>query len=347
MRRLALLFAGGAVWLFIAAIPVFADNGPHGSSGTVIADGCAGCHRAHTAKASNLLVQAEPALCYTCHGAGVTGARTDVVDGVGFDAGTAPTVRGANRTGALRGGGFTYALINSASPTGQGTGGQVGTTPTIPVLALTTTPATTSTHLGAGTMWGTGAINSGAGTAVTLACSSCHNPHGAANTAGGTAAAKQTYRILRPAPLLAPGTNVVIADVTTPATGYVYTTSNYWTVEDTNAPSYIANVSAWCSTCHTRYLAASGSAPETTALTGESIFTYRHRSDGTVQAASTAKTTPTCIQCHVAHGSNAQVTGAYSSKVEDPGAAIGSGTGTPSKLLRIDNRGTCQMCHNR
>ena len=49
---------------------------------------------------------------------------------------------------------------------------------------------------------------------------------------------------------------VVIAD----NANKVYTTANYWQVEDTNAPAYIANVSAWCSTCHTRYLAAEASA---------------------------------------------------------------------------------------
>ena len=32
MRRLALLAVGGAVWLFLAAIPVFADGGPHVAS---------------------------------------------------------------------------------------------------------------------------------------------------------------------------------------------------------------------------------------------------------------------------------------------------------------------------
>ena len=344
MRRLALLFAGGAVWLLLAAIPVFADNGPHGTTGTVISDGCAGCHRAHRGVAANLLINTEPNLCYTCHGSVATGARTDVVDGVGFDAGTT-TVRGANRTGALRGGGFTYALIKSDTPSGQGTGGKVGTSPTIGVISpLASTPAVTSTHtLGAATLWGAG---SGAGTSVTLKCTSCHEPHGSANTAGATPADKKTYRILRPLPAIGSGTAVPIADVTGTGT-YVYITTNYWTVEDTNAPSYVANVSAWCSTCHTRYLAASGTAPETAPLAGESIFTYRHRSDGTVQAASGATTTPTCVQCHVAHGSNAAMSGAYSSKVEDPGAAIGSGTGTPSKLLRIDNRGICQMCHNR
>ena len=60
MRRLALLFAGGAIWLLLAAAPVFADGGPHvstindGSSG-ITADSCAGCHRTHTAQGPYLL----------------------------------------------------------------------------------------------------------------------------------------------------------------------------------------------------------------------------------------------------------------------------------------------------
>ncbi len=61
MRRLMLLIAAGSLWLFLAAVPVFADGGPHVASvnnGTagVNADSCAGCHRAHTAQGEYLLV---------------------------------------------------------------------------------------------------------------------------------------------------------------------------------------------------------------------------------------------------------------------------------------------------
>lgn len=50
----------------------------------------------------------------------------------------------------------------------------------------------------------------------------------------------------------------------------------------------------------------------------------------------------TCITCHVAHGSNAEMTGAASLAVDTPNGAAT----TSSRLLKIDDRGTCQACHD-
>ena len=51
VRRLALLLAGGALWLILAASAAYADGGPHQltvNSGTAGLSGdCAACHRAH------------------------------------------------------------------------------------------------------------------------------------------------------------------------------------------------------------------------------------------------------------------------------------------------------------
>ena len=99
MKRLALLIVSGAVWLFLAAIPVFADGGPHvltvnnGSAG-ITADSCAGCHRAHTSKSPTGMLLTDPsatitAYCRSCHGATGAGAATDVDTGVQYaDAGS-------------------------------------------------------------------------------------------------------------------------------------------------------------------------------------------------------------------------------------------------------------------
>lgn len=180
---------------------------------------------------------------------------------------------------------------------------------------------TTSSHAVDGTFgiaWGSDAAS--AGVPIQLRCASCHDPHGNGN-----------YRVLKTLPNSSMATfPVVIAD----NANKVYTTANYWQVEDTNAPAYIANVSAWCSTCHTRYLAAEASAGIPTGGMGDQ---YRHTSDGMTQGGKS------CMQCHVSHGSNARM-GASSGSVGNP-----DGTSAPndSKLLRIDNRGTCQMCHQR
>jgi predicted CXXCH cytochrome family protein len=346
--------------------PAQADNGPHKSSAlaagttgaiTTAAGRCASCHRAHTAKAEYLLKQAQPQLCYSCHDGTV--ATTNVIDG--NDGGT----------GALRGGGFANARIASGAAsktmgaldpvTGRiATSGQ-----TIPALAVGV--ATTSKHqidgVTAGTAWGNGASGQ-LGKSLTLECGSCHDPHGNGN-----------FRILRPIPVdsgyapreikaavvasAAGVTPVVLAQpaVMSPVTGIkipdavakVYTTTNYWLSGDTNVPAdptatltgsikagdvpadgYINNVANWCTTCHTRYLAGSGSYKTNS---GDATYTYKHRSDANYKGSA-----PNCITCHVSHGSNASAGGGLM-----PGDTP---AGADSRLLRVDNRGTCSMCHN-
>jgi predicted CXXCH cytochrome family protein len=340
-----------------------ADNGPHVSSAkgvgvgqTVVADGCASCHRAHTAQGSFLLATGQEGLCYTCHGSSAGGASTNVVDGVGYEVGGVQNRDRSTAPGALRGGGFDYALIGSATPTKEtyvsGTSLRARNQ-NIPVLAVG--KATTSNHNVSGatsTAWGNGAANSGVGAAVALECGSCHNPHGNGN-----------YRILRPIPVDSnvPPTVDPITGVSTPAVGVqipdasvkVYTTSNYWATGDSTVPAtrnglpavapdgFIANVSDWCTTCHTRYLAGSGSYKTDS---GDAIYKFRHRSDRYDKVGSA-----NCITCHVAHGSNASMSGASSKQVTQPDGtqATQHGLGvTGSRLLRVDNRGICVMCHN-
>jgi predicted CXXCH cytochrome family protein len=201
VRRMGILVAGCTVLLTtgVGVAPAFADNGPHKSTTNVMnEDRCAGCHRAHTASAAYLLKDDEQALCETCHGSLAGGSALDVKDGVGYtdsDRGTA--------AGALRGGGFDFALISSGSgviarrqPNG----------PIVPALSAGSGVATTSRHeMGTGTAWGGGAT--GAGTSVALECGSCHDPHGGAN--GGAA----TFRILKPNP----GTGVMVGSVASAA----------------------------------------------------------------------------------------------------------------------------------
>jgi predicted CXXCH cytochrome family protein len=307
---------GCAVSLFAGAVPTSADSGPHVMGAGVVADSCAACHRAHTAKASSLLAEPQTELCYTCHGASATGANTDVEDGVGYSG----SERGGP-AGALRGGGFKYALIDSASPSGQRSG---GSNPDGVVPVRSSRAPVNSSHSidGSGqTAWGNGPISGSTknyGPTISLRCGSCHDPHGNGN-----------YRILRAIPkesgAASPG--VTIPDASTK----VYTTDNYWSVEDPNAPGFIANISAWCATCHTRYLSSTSYTES-----GDAVFSKRHRTDQTSQGSAN------CIQCHVAHGSNAAAGEASAGGVHSlegvPAAADGY-------LLRIDNKGVCQMCH--
>jgi len=357
---------------------------------------CASCHRAHTAKAEYLLKQAQPALCYTCHAS--LGSNLDVVDGVEDGA----ALRGGGFAFALIDGAGANKTV--AAPVAPSTHGV--TTGIIPVIgdgaSVATATAVTSRHqidgVTQGTMWGNGAVSDTVGaplaagkTGVTLECGSCHDPHGNGN-----------YRILKPVPNGA-ATEAVAATATTPAVvavdvapvnipdvpqlnslgaknSRIYTTDNYWNVTDRQVPTvaggvapvagatdgYITNVAQWCTTCHTRYLAGSGSfeTPLTDAAGKvDATFTYRHRSD---RIDKDGVGRPNCIQCHVSHGSNVAMTSRSASFTAPDGTqpvaagtagkgsasmgadntiAGGTAIGT-SRLLRVDNRGTCEMCHN-
>jgi predicted CXXCH cytochrome family protein len=197
VRKLALLCAIGALWLFVAAIPAFADGGPHvmatnnGTAG-LTADSCAGCHRAHTATAAYLLNSDQPALCLNCHDG--TKATTDVLDGVQY-----ATVGGSTVLGALRGGGFQYALINTSQPARLSYASGSSVRNIGHVQPLTSSQKVTSTHEGLGTVWGNGPVGTlstyldgtAFGATVSLECASCHNPHG-----------NGQYRILQTKPAL-------------------------------------------------------------------------------------------------------------------------------------------------
>jgi predicted CXXCH cytochrome family protein len=247
---------------------------------TVNTDRCAGCHRAHTAQGAYLLNGAAEAtaLCETCHGTSGTGATTDVVDGLGYGSGRAGTPM------PLRAGGFLNAQIGTATLSTTSVLSPYTLTASVDKTSILIAPSatfvtgglgnTTSAHSIDGTAqtaWGAGNATSGttpnAGTSVALDCTSCHDPHGNGN-----------YRILRPAPQGAPAgaTPVVISDVAL-GTARSYTTTNYWIVNaqdqtttatyagnshgaksTLNSTPFLYNISAWCSTCHTRILAPSG-----------------------------------------------------------------------------------------
>jgi predicted CXXCH cytochrome family protein len=333
MRKSALFafVVGCFVSFSIGVGSAAADNGPHLKGQGLTPDTCAACHRAHTGKAPYNLKENQEALCFTCHGSTGTGSNLDVQDGVGYSG----TARSGGAAGALRGGGFKYALINTSEPKPVRTETGKLVEATIPALGTSELKETTSAHSvdeSSQIAWGNGAISatSEMGKSINLSCGSCHDPHGNGN-----------YRILRPIPVAsgAASPGVTIPDATTK----VYTTTNYWASWDTNQMEFQYKISEWCSTCHTRLLAASGSG---NANSGDATYTYRHRTSYTkeeYEKSPPPKAKPNCIQCHVSHGTDATM-GENSSGVPFPNGVVGKGT---SFLLRLDNRGVCQTCHNK
>jgi predicted CXXCH cytochrome family protein len=345
LRAVVILVVAGAL-LILAASTALADNGPHvqgatggtGASAIATADGCAGCHRAHTASASSLLVSGGDAeLCLTCHGSPTQGATTNVVDG---------TLAASNPVAGIMGGGFTNARMDTAWTA----------TPTSP----TPSRAVTSAHVyggGLGTLWGSGAINSGPGeTGFALSCVSCHNPHG-----------NGQYRILRPIPMNAPSTTPVT--VPDPATKVYTVTSSlnryFGQIYMNGVYNDQLALTQWCASCHSRYDAAGPNSANTSS--GDAIYTYRHgtrkvpanaascdscHDQVTGEAAdplgvgSAIAHVPVCQNCHVAHGAPATM-GTESGAVPWPDGATSPNGNARSSMLRVDNRGVCRACHGR
>ena len=353
-----------------------------GVTGGLTADTCAGCHRAHTAQGLNLLIKEEgPALCLACHGAAGVGATTDVETGQQYKPdGTTGTVRGVS-LGALRSGGFVQARIASGSAVRVAylNGTDVRQLAKVPVGTATNV---TSAHLpiingkvsiGTGVAWGNGTdASTGSGPSVKMDCTSCHNPHGNGqyrilNTIPDPAEASTTTFV--PAATAAPvtdvapavrpnneplnytviqtngGTGTLLASQVSLLPGITPTAGDYfrrrvpWNAtsgSSNDAPNgqsgtFFNEISNWCLTCHSRYLSA-GWAVKTT----DPVYTYRHTSNASSR---------NCITCHVAHGSDAQMSpGGYSATMEYPGGA--AAPAGDSRLLKVNNRGTCQLCHD-
>ena len=226
---------------FLAAAPVLADGGPHvrrANSGAPrsSADGCAGCHRAHTGRARASSPRRREALCLACHGAAGTGATTDVESGVQYALGGGRG-RKAVLAGALRSGGFLEARIDSATRSrisyprlvlrrssdlvlGQGAACSITGQP---VDIGAPAPGRRDVVAAPGIAWG----NGGTGTAVgasrrDLGCTSCHNPHG-----------NGKYRILNPIPgdgtgaMVEAGTDATVTDAALPTGSDAIGTRNY------------------------------------------------------------------------------------------------------------------------
>jgi predicted CXXCH cytochrome family protein len=328
--RVRLFFVIGVLaFLCLPAGVVLAGGGPHGGY-TPTTDACAGCHRAKTALGPRLLVQASTyALCVSCHGSAGAGANTNVEDGFYLatrdDSGADGNVGAANTpdNAPLSGGGFVnyggVAVTSSHDPTG----------------------ATAAA-------WGNGGVRGVTAdlSAGNLSCASCHDPHGSLN-----------YRSMKST---VNGSAVTAAQVDEGA------------AKDYDTESWGAGISTICAACHGAYYqtaAGTGSDPGMVASGG-----YTHRIDMpwngdagtdpligmgtdnpetaglggfTLPLAETGVDhTVVCMTCHLPHGTSATMAGLADPAYDPPGplAPIAAGD---SSLLRLDNRGVCQVCHQK
>ncbi len=141
---------------------------------------------------------------------------------------------------------------------------------------------------------------------------------------------------------------------TWPAGDYTATGGDYWHVRvpwnsatsNADAPNGLPSgvnafndqMTSWCGACHTRYMANTGT--PWIDESGDDIFKYRHLTGGRLA----------CTTCHVSHGSNARMAGPNSRTQPFPDGTVVSydinGATGDSRLLKVDGRGTCQLCHD-
>jgi predicted CXXCH cytochrome family protein len=233
------------------------------------------------------------------------------------------------------------------------------------------------------TAWGNGALGAtSTGPIVDLECTSCHNPHGNGKYRILNPIPNATVVSGSFTPVTSPG--VTVTDATQPPSGQYRnytvidaavlsgvgsdpTAGDYWRLYRPwdGVPTYNpggpgadpdgivlglglfgdqppgvlpgatwrGQISAWCAACHSRYFAGGSDA---TTPSVDLVYTYRHQTNLTE-----------CTQCHVAHGSNAVMGGPSSSSFAYPVEPGGTPLAGPSsRLLKIDNRGTCAACHD-
>jgi len=380
MRKFPLVLAVAVVAsvLLIAPGIALANFGPHGGY-SMDTDSCAGCHRAHTAasgitwtntdgeRRSALLLSTATELyefCFTCHGQAAAGADTNVVDGVyeGTDHGSTGMMLNSGAFGdhVVGRNKHTYAG-GSWGAWGGGDTGREGVISTGYGNQIVMTCGSCHDVHGSSNYRLLKDVVNGVpvgGYTEPTPGTFVPNPYVISNEPGYPAGGWLLHE---------PGAAQIA--------GY---TPNYTMPMYAKAPGAdpTRGISAWCAACHTQYHRDDLATSSVYDANDGFGYTMRYRHPVNVELGNykgprsliiTDQVLPLaqdsfsptgsdtdwidCLTCHRAHGSDAVMEGyanVFDSTDPEPDSGVGAvDPGTKNGLLRLDNRGVCQQCHNK
>ncbi len=378
MKKSILITSLLSLLLIVAFLPsAFATNGPHQGPGFAMdTDGCAGCHRAHTGVQARLLKAGDNryGFCTSCHDG--TGANNNVEMGV-FEGDADITYENHNSKTdgeagmGLNGGGFESAVPYTGRWSRSGTPVSLGATEPERNLKRHNVAGddVNGYAFGGGYTGEEVTDHFGAQEIKDFTCTSCHDPHGTSNDEDGT----ERYRILK-------GTEN--SPVNGKITGPIKSNENAaFGKHDYTRDAYNEGIANFCIACHTQYTTTEGitNSSGTWIKSGQynagdgkgKIKRFRH---GMWQLMSTNIGSPAsgqgvsilanlndssrvrlpleqsngytsdikiydnlaCLTCHQSHGTAASMS---------TNATVAPANS--STLLRLNNRGVCEACHNK
>ncbi len=307
MRKSVFLVTFLVLFALGTGVSYAATNGPHGSYSSDT-NACGQCHSTHTASAPNLIA-------FTLDGVDNSVYETCVFCHKLGGASKYDVVNGAIRTTDQNGNPAVYRASGGGFENVVTTEGSATTYETQP---------TTSAH-DVKSASVTGAPGGDPNTSFSKSCSNCHDPHGTTNS-------RQLLSTVNGVSGLSP----------------TLTVNNQLGDESVQ---YVSGFNEFCSACHKDFNAQAAGSGDVKSGTYTSYKRHRVGMDPStypgynpnnglpLEGDGTKLGVVTCMTCHYAHGTEKTNTITW--------ARSNGGTSTSSALLRMNERGVCEACHNK
>lgn len=307
MRILSFIITLSACTLFLAGAALASTSGPHGNY-SADTNACGQCHSAHSASSPNLIA-------FNLEGIDNSVYETCVFCHKLGGASKYDTVNGAIRTRDDQGNNMVFQSAAGGFENIVTKEGDIAT--------YEMTPATSAHDVTSDSV--TGAPGGDQEISFSKSCSNCHSPHGTnnsrqlLNTVNGVTGLTPSLSLQNPL-----GDEVV---------------------------SYNGGFNDFCGACHTDYFATSAGSSDVSSGVYSSYKRHRVGMDPLansqvnpdhglpLESNGTDPGAVSCITCHFAHGTAKTATLTWT---RSDGTITNS-----SALLRRDERGVCQACHNK